>query len=133
MVRTKAFLFPAAALALLALVPSCKPADPIVIRKRIDVEPAGSEPAATPLPAELTFNEHVQPILSENCYQCHGPDANTREPKDNPLRLDLAEEAVKPRENGKPVIVAGDPGASLFVKLLHSEKPSEIMPPPESH
>lgn len=82
---------------------------------------------------ELTFNEHIQPILSEYCYHCHGPDSGTRYPKDNPLRLDTEEGAFTPRENGKPVIIKGDPQASLLITLIHSKNKDEIMPPPESH
>jgi len=98
-------------------------------------EVASPTPALVPitLPAEVTFNEHIQPILSENCYHCHGPDSGTRKPKDAPLRLDRVDEAFKPRENGKPVIIKGDSAASELVKLIHSDDPKEIMPPPESH
>lgn len=85
------------------------------------------------LPQEVSFNEHIQPILSEYCYHCHGPDSGTRKPKDAPLRLDRPEDAFKERENGKPVIIKGDPSASLLVKLLHSTDEKEVMPPPETH
>jgi len=85
------------------------------------------------LPKEVSFNEHIQPILSEYCYHCHGPDSGTRKPKDAPLRLDRPEEAFKLRENGKPVIIKGDASASLLVKLIHSSDEEEVMPPPESH
>ena len=101
-------------------------------------EPQGGEsstapPAKPALPEEVSFNEHVQPILSEYCYHCHGPDEGTRAPKDNPLRLDLVEHAFEPRENGKPVMIKGDAAASYLVKLLHSKDQDTIMPPPESH
>ncbi|BCX46444.1 bacterial Ig-like domain (group2) [Haloferula helveola] len=94
-----------------------------------------SEESARPvsIPDEVTFNEHIQPILSEYCYQCHGPDEKTRYPEEEPLRLDLADEAFKPRENGTPVIIKGDAEASLLVKLLHSTDKDTVMPPPESH
>ena len=95
-----------------------------------------SAPAPSPafvLPAEISFNEHIQPILSENCYQCHGPDEETRYPEDSPLRLDLAEETFTPRENGEAVIIKGDPEASLLVKLIRSQDTKEVMPPPDSH
>src|SRR5512133_3724773 len=52
-----------------------------------------AEAAAVVLPAQVSFNEHIQPILSEYCYHCHGPDSKTREPKDAPLRLDRVEDA----------------------------------------
>ncbi len=88
----------------------------------------------TPLPTEISFNEHIQPILSEYCYQCHGPDEGTRLPEDEPLRLDLAEEAFLVRESlGRPVISKGDPGDSPLLALLHHADPDVRMPPPESH
>jgi len=133
MQRHHSFLFPAAAVVLLALIPSCKRTESIVIHRDPAPEQAAAEPKGPQLPTEISFNEHVQPILSENCYQCHGPDAKAREPEDAPLRLDIAEEAMTPRENGKPVIIPGDPAASLAVKLMHSGKASEVMPPPDSH
>ncbi len=102
--------------------------------------PAASVPALAKtkvvkftLPEKISFNEHIQPILSENCYHCHGPDSGTREPKDEPLRLDRVADAFTPRENGKPVIIKGDAKASLLVKLIHETDPEAIMPPPKSH
>ena len=94
---------------------------------------APAESAAVALPETVSFNEHVQPILSEYCYHCHGPDAGTREPKAAPLRLDLESEAFAVREDGKPVIVKGKPAESLLVKLIHEKDPERIMPPPASH
>jgi hypothetical protein len=87
----------------------------------------------TKLPETVSFNEHIQPILSENCYECHGPDAETRYPENEPYRLDLAESALAPREDGQRVIIPGDPEASLLVKLIHSDDPDVVMPPPDSH
>jgi hypothetical protein len=86
-----------------------------------------------PLPDQISFNEHIQPILSENCYHCHGPDSGTREPKKSPLRLDRVEDAFSPRESGQAVIHKGDPGQSLLVRLIHEKDPDEVMPPPRSH
>jgi hypothetical protein len=88
---------------------------------------------AAKLPEKVSFNEHIQPILSEYCYHCHGPDAGTREPKSDPLRLDIVEEAFKLRENGLPVIIKGKPAESLVVELMKSTDPDMIMPPPRSH
>jgi hypothetical protein len=91
---------------------------------------AGVEPD---LAVAISFNETIQPILSKNCYHCHGPDSGTRKPKKEPLRLDREQFAFLPRENGKPVMIAGDPNASKLVQVIHSQDIDEVMPPPESH
>ncbi|MES2660572.1 MAG: DUF1553 domain-containing protein [Verrucomicrobiota bacterium] len=83
--------------------------------------------------APISFNESIQPILSENCYHCHGPDSGTREPEKEPLRLDREKYAFEKREDGKPVIIKGDADASLLVKLIKSKNPDEVMPPTKSH
>jgi hypothetical protein len=88
---------------------------------------------SSPLPDTVTFNTHIQPVLSEKCYHCHGPDSGTRQPKKAPLRLDIEEFAFENRENGKPVIIKGKPADSYLVKLIHSDDPEVVMPPPESH
>lgn len=85
------------------------------------------------LPETVDFNDHVQPILSEYCYHCHGPDSSTREPKSNPLRLDREEFAFLDRDNGKPVIIKGEAEASELVKRIISKDPDDIMPTPKSH
>jgi Planctomycete cytochrome C len=85
------------------------------------------------MPEKISFNEHVQPILSEYCYHCHGPDSGTREPKSEPLRLDRVEDAFKVREDGKSVIIRGNAKDSAIVKRIHEKDPDSIMPPPESH
>jgi len=66
------------------------------------------------LPDIVDFNDHVQPILSEYCYHCHGPDSSTRAPKKNPLRLDREEYAFLLRPNGQPTIIKGDPDGSEY-------------------
>ena len=86
-----------------------------------------------PLPEKVSFNEHVQPILSEYCYHCHGPDSGTREPKKAPLRLDRVEDAFVLRDDGLPVIIKGDPKKSMLVQRMHEKDPDSIMPPPKSH
>lgn len=82
---------------------------------------------------KLSFNTHIQPLLSEYCYHCHGPDSGTRKPTDSPLRLDREEFAFLAREHGKPSIIKGNPAESDIVKRMRTTKESEIMPPPESH
>ena len=81
-------------------------------------------------PAKLGFNADVQPILSEYCYACHGPDPGSRKAG---LRLDRAEYAFKPLEKSGPAIVPGKPDESPLVKRIESKDEKEIMPPPEGH
>jgi len=73
----------------------------------------------------VEFNRDIRPILSDNCFYCHGNDASHRKAK---LRLDIREEALK-----KEAFVPGDAAASELVKRLFLTDPEEIMPPPESH
>jgi len=98
-----------------------------------DINEVSSTKPDSGLPATVSFNEHIQPLLSEYCYHCHGPDSGTREPKTAPLRLDRQEDAFALRENGKPVIIKGKPAESEIVKRMHSKDLNVIMPPPKSH
>ena len=75
--------------------------------------------------APLDFNRDIRPILSENCFYCHGQDGNKREAD---LRLDVRDAAV---EAG--AIVPGDPGASVMLERVHSTDPDVLMPPPNSN
>ncbi len=82
---------------------------------------------------EISFNRHIQPVLSEYCYHCHGPDSAARKPKSEPLRLDRAQFAFAVREDGKPAIVKGDAAASPLVQRIKTTDADEVMPPPDSH
>ena len=75
------------------------------------------------------FQRDIRPILSENCFQCHGPDAATRMVN---LRLDLRDEAVAERKNGR-AIVPKDPNASLIWQRINHDKEAMRMPPASSH
>ena len=77
----------------------------------------------------VSFNEHIQPILSEYCYHCHGPDSGSRQPEKNPLRLDIEKDAFALRENGKPVIIKGKPDESYLIELVESKDKDLVMPP----
>ena len=67
--------------------------------------------AASAAPEKISYNDHVQPILAENCFLCHGPDSGTRKGK---LRLDRAEFATAKRDD-LPAITPGKPEASALV------------------
>lgn len=79
-------------------------------------------------PTELTFNQDIRSILSQNCFQCHGPDANSREAG---LRLDEFESATADN-NGVRAIVPGKPADSEVIARIYSNDIDEVMPPPEA-
>ncbi|RTE54342.1 DUF1553 domain-containing protein [Arenibacter aquaticus] len=83
------------------------------------------------LPDVVDYNFHIKPILSDNCYTCHGPDANKRKAG---LRLDDEQAAFSelPENPGKFAIVAGKPNRSLLYQQVVSDDPKQIMPPPDS-
>ena len=86
---------------------------------------------ALPLPgsAKVDYQADVRPLLSDKCFQCHGPDAATRTAD---LRLDRREGLFGHRPNGTPVI-PGDPESSLvFQRITHSQAALR-MPPEYSH
>ena len=81
---------------------------------------------------KVSFNNQIQPILSEYCYPCHGPDSSTRKPKKHPLRLDREQFAFEPRDDGKPVMIKGDPKSSEVVRRIKATD-DDIMPPASEH
>lgn len=85
-----------------------------------------------PIPDQISYNFHVRPILSDKCYNCHGPDQNKRKAG---LRLDFREDAltVLSESPGKYAIVPGNPDESELIRRVTAEDPSYHMPPPESH
>jgi hypothetical protein len=78
---------------------------------------------------QLSYNRDIRPILSDNCFACHGPDESHQE---GGLRLDVREIAVRPADSGDVAIVAGDPDASELIVRIDSEDESMRMPPPDS-
>lgn len=96
------------------------------------VAQAGAEaPAAKE--GEISFNDSIQPLLSEACYHCHGPDSGTREPKSEPLRLDRKESAFIKRADGKPAIIPGKPEESSIIQYIKNPDPEKRMPPVKAH
>lgn len=77
---------------------------------------------------ELDFRRDIRPLLSNACFECHGPDEGTREAD---LRLDLQADAFADR-GGYAAFVGGDVEASEALSRMISEDPDERMPPPES-
>ena len=79
--------------------------------------------------AEVDFNRDIKPILSNQCYFCHGPDADERQGGIDGLRLDTADGAVDDL-GGYQAIVPGDATASVLIDRITSTDEYEAMPPP---
>lgn len=73
---------------------------------------------------EPVFSRDILPLLSEECFACHGPDPSHREAD---LRLDTREDAVR------SAITPGQPAESELLRRVRSTNPEELMPPPDSH
>lgn len=84
------------------------------------------------IPDQVSYNFHIRPLLSDNCFVCHGPDANKRKAG---LRLDIAESAYEAlAENPSAhALVPGDPKSSETYLRISSNDESYMMPPPESN
>jgi len=80
--------------------------------------------------AQIDYAKQIQPILSEHCFHCHGPDENKREAD---LRLDSREGATAKSEKHALAIVPGDPDASEMILRILNKDPEEVMPPPDQH
>ncbi|WP_375582399.1 PSD1 and planctomycete cytochrome C domain-containing protein [Cyclobacterium xiamenense] len=83
-------------------------------------------------PDQVSYNFHIRPILSDNCFACHGPDADARKAG---LRLDIEEEAFKAlAENpGSFALVPGKPHQSEVYLRVKSNDERQVMPPPETN
>ena len=73
----------------------------------------------------VDFQREVRPILSENCFQCHGPDKGTRMAN---LRLDTRDGAFAARPNGKAIVPRNTKASLLYQRVAH-EQDALRMPP----
>ena len=76
---------------------------------------------------KVDFDRQIRPILSDNCFACHGPDAGQRKAK---LRLDSFDGATAKLRRSGHAIVPGNPEMSRLIERIASDDPSEVMPPP---
>lgn len=80
--------------------------------------------------ASVDFDAEIRPVLSQNCFKCHGPDAAARK---SGLRLDQRSEAIKPGKSGRTPIVPGQPDQSELIARIGSADSRRHMPPPASN
>jgi mono/diheme cytochrome c family protein len=76
----------------------------------------------------VDFNRDVLPVLSANCFECHGPDAGSREAE---LRLDDRDNAILNRD-GHAALGPGEPDRSELIARITAPDPLDVMPPPKS-
>jgi hypothetical protein len=84
---------------------------------------------ATQAEEPLDFNRDVRPILSQNCFFCHGQDDARREAG---LRLDTSTGASADL-GGRVAVAPGNPEASELIARIFSDDGDVVMPPPSSH
>ena len=90
-----------------------------------------SAPAAAqgPEARAIDFNRDIRPLLSDNCFACHGPDDQARKAK---LRLDTQEGALAPLRDGGRAIVPGKPAESALIERIFTQDAKTHMPPLKS-
>ena len=79
---------------------------------------------------KVDFNRDIRPVLSDNCFACHGPDVAKVK---GGLRLDDRERALQPAKSGKVALVPGKPEASELIARIQTADAEDQMPPAESH
>ena len=85
---------------------------------------------ATPSGEGVDFSQDILPILSNNCYQCHGPDEAARE---SDLRLDTPQGVYEQLESGAHAVVPGKPNSSALLHRILSNDPDLKMPPSDAN
>lgn len=77
---------------------------------------------------KIDFARDIRPILSQRCFQCHGPDDQARQ---GDLRLDQRAIAISKLANGHQAIVPGSPDQSELIVRITTNDSNLIMPPAE--
>jgi mono/diheme cytochrome c family protein len=78
---------------------------------------------------DLVFNRDIRPLLSDACFQCHGPDDQQRH---GGLRLDQVDWSRLAGDSGAKVVVAGKRAESELWERITTSDPALKMPPPKS-
>ena len=107
------------------VVPASAPVTAPTIVAAAAVSAPTSDLALPDASKPIDFNKDIRPILSNNCYACHGFDPKTRKAG---LRLDVGEDALKFESNGARALVPGDRNASLVYQRITAHD-DDRMPP----
>ena len=87
-----------------------------------------SSPSCAAEPASVDFNRDIRPILSDHCFECHGPDAEQRQAE---LRLDTQDGLFRKTDEHRNVVVGKASESEIFRRITASD-PDERMPPLEA-
>src|SRR6266478_5387372 len=79
------------------------------------------------LPQVVEFNRDIRPILSDNCFACHGPDKNQRKAD---LRLDMEEGAFADRGGYRPIVAGKADKSELYLRIPAPEGGEKKRMPP---
>lgn len=91
---------------------------------------AGTTTSQAAAANQIVFNRDIRPILSENCFHCHGPDPGSRKAG---LRLDTREGIFMTTKKDGPVVTPGQPDKSILWRRVVTADKDDLMPPPETH
>ncbi|MDF1815855.1 MAG: hypothetical protein P1V20_26890, partial [Verrucomicrobiales bacterium] len=72
----------------------------------------------------VDYEKEIQPILSENCLDCHGP-----EKEKSAFRVDQRAVMLHGGDSGLPAIVPGEPEKSFLIEVINGSDPDMAMPP----
>jgi len=85
-----------------------------------------AQTASPPKPKGVDFNRDIRPILSDNCFTCHGPNEESRQAN---LRLDIKEGGAFDQREGYRVIVPGASAESRLYQKISAKDEALRMPP----
>ncbi len=102
---------------------------PMMTERLSAAESLPADRLTTDAPTPVIYSRDIKPILSENCYTCHGPDANQRKAK---LRLDTHEGATGEYRSDRYAVVPGDLTASTLIQRITTDDEFDRMPPVDS-
>ncbi|HAO65618.1 MAG TPA: hypothetical protein DCR17_02885, partial [Verrucomicrobiales bacterium] len=77
---------------------------------------------------KVDFSRDINPILSDRCFACHGPDSEARKAD---LRFDVESNLSRTADSGFPIIKPGDADHSELFRRIMSADDDEMMPPPD--
>jgi hypothetical protein len=101
---------------------------PLLLWRAACPDAGAADPA--PRPQAIDFSRDIRPILSDNCFACHGPDNNKRKAK---LRLDTRDGATAMLQSGAGrAVVPGKPEESVLLDRVTATEPGSRMPPQKS-